>query len=227
MIMWITIAVLPVIAFFIILTLLQRRCRDSGMVSAGNDRPFSREGTVAFSTDDTKASTGLMPEEMWWKNISSLHRQQLALHLAGKAMPVWEKFTSSQVVSYRDASAGPLIIIENDLLQRTLEAMFLHVQLPFPKGDSIKIHQYHQRFIGLILALKDGKWVCSYPVKKIFLSVYFILVSIVEQHNPNTNEHFISEAINAALECMELSKLYTPEEIASVLEAYRHRLTCS
>ncbi len=210
-----------VVVLFVVLTLLQRRYQGFRIGSIEKDRSFFQERTLAFSMSETDALTGVILEEVWWKHISSLHQLRLALYLAQKAMPVWEKFTSLQVVSYRAVSAGPLTIIESDLLQRTVEEILLQVQLHFPESDCVKINQYYKRFIGPVLALKDGIWVCNYPVKKIFLSVYFILMSIVEQHNSNTNENFLSEAINVVLECMELSKLYTPEKITSFLEAYR------
>lgn len=212
---WIIVPVLLVV-FFVVLLLFRRRYQGSGTEITTPDQPVSREGRAVLSMNEA----GTIPEKEWWRRASSLQQLQLALYLAEKAMPVWEKFTSSQVVSYREASAGPFIIIESDLLQRTLEYLFVHVQQHFPKDDLTKIHQYHNRFIGPVLALKDGTWVCNYPVKKIFLSVYFVLMSVVEQHDASTNENSVSEAITAALECMELSKLYTPEEIESLLEAY-------
>lgn len=214
---WIIIPVLLIVVFFVALLLFRRRYQGSGTVVTAPDQPVSREGTAMLSIDET----GAMPEKEWWKRAGSLQQLQLAFYLAGKAMPVWEKFTASQAISYREASAGPFITIESDLLQGTLEYLFVHVQQHFPKEDLVKIHQYHNRFIGPVLALKDGTWVCNYPVKKIFLSVYFILMSVVEQHDANSSKNSVSEAITAALECLELSKLHTPEEIASLLEVHR------
>ncbi len=222
--MWTLIPVLIIVSIFVVLTLWQRRPQGSRVIDAERKQPFVKESAVAYSMNETDALPDVMVEEVWWKNVSSLHQLQLALHLAEMALPVWEKFTALQVVSYRAASAGSLTIIESNLLQKTVEEIILHAQLHFPDSDTMKINQYYKRFIGPVLALKDGIWVCAYPAKKIFLSVYFILMSIVEQHGLTANENFLSEAIKAALECMELSKLYTREEIASFLEAYRYSL---
>ena len=221
--MWIIIPVLLVV-FFVVLTLLQRRYPGSRTVHSENDQPYPRKGTLDFSMNDRDALSGEMPEGVWWKKVSGLQQLRLALYLVEKAMPVWENFTSTRMVSYRAASAGPLTIVETNLLQKTVEEIFLYVQSYDAGSDSLKINQYHHLFIGAVLALKDGLWVCSYPVKKIILSVHFILMSIVEQHTPNPKEDFLSEAISAALECMELSRLYAPEKIASFLDAYRRSL---
>ena len=88
--MWVMIPVLLVLVFYIVLTWWQRRYRGSGKHGMVKDKPFLQEGTVALSTDETAVPA----EVIWWQNLSNLHQLKLALHLAEKAIPVWEKFAA-------------------------------------------------------------------------------------------------------------------------------------
>jgi len=220
------IPVLLIVAFFVVLTWWQRSKYSLVNRNTKEDKSVSQESITAVSTWEKVVPVSVLINEVWWKHLSSLHQLKLAFYLAGKALPIWERFAALQVVSYRAVSAGDATIIEMDMLKKALYEINHHAQDHFPGSDSdiTKINEYYKLFIGPVLALKDGIWVCAYPVKKLVLSVYYILLGIVEQHNTTAHENYFAEAINAALECIELSRLYTPEEMASILAAYRSGL---
>ena len=158
------------------------------------------------------------------QNLSAFEQLQLAVLLTKKALPIWEKFATSQNASFRSTSNGLLIVIERSLLHSTLEEVNNHSRLHYPVGDNSRIHQCYIKFVDPVIAMQDGFWVCSYPVKKIFLAVYFILKSILEQGNTTHNESHLITAISYAIDAIEMSKLYSEEDLVLFIAEYKNLL---
>jgi len=165
-----------------------------------------------------------MPEDVWWKVLNDIDQLHLALHLARKALPVWEKYTAAQQIIYRNSSTGPVNKIDNRLLQSAIEEIQLHSLLQFPAIDDKEINHYYNSFVNPVIALQDGAWSAPYPVKKIFLAVYNILKSVLEQNSVPGFKSYLATAINQLIDCMEVSKLYSRNEIAVFLESFKSRL---
>ncbi|MEJ7586790.1 MAG: hypothetical protein WKI04_04435 [Ferruginibacter sp.] len=128
-----------------------------------------------------------------------------------------------QDASYRDSSAAPLNKIDNNLLRMAIIEITLHSREHFPPGDNKTINQCYNDFVEHIVAVHDGVWIPPYPVKKIFLAVYYMLKSIVEQRNIPVTENYLATSINQSLDCMDMTRLYNSEEIADFLELYKNK----
>ena len=191
--------------------------------------PLVNEDTLNTIVAEKNADNGkdksinLLQDE-WWKALDDVDQLHLALSLARKALPVWERFTQTQEIVYRNSSTGPFNKIESELLYVAIEEMQLRSQLQYPTSDQKKINQCYYNFVGPVLALQDGAWTAPYPVKKIFLSVYNILKSILEKNSVPGFQNYLAAAINQSIDCMEVSKLYSRNEITIFLAAYKSRL---
>ena len=166
------------------------------------------------------ANTEGIVAEAWWKKSSDFDQLHLALIICQKAMPVWEKYTSSQALTYQTLATEPAGKIDSNILQTALDAVLSSAQLQFPAGDNKHINKCYFNFVGPVIAIHDGNWLPSYPVKKIFLAVYCILKSIVEQNNYPGSNNVLSEAISQALDCIDITKLYTRQQIDDLLKSY-------
>ena len=160
----------------------------------------------------------------WWNKLGSLDQLHLALTLSQKALPVWEKFTFMQEATYRNSSSAPINIIDSNLPRIAIIEITQHSRQHFPVGDNKIINLCYNDFIEHVVALHDGVWITPYPVKKIFLAVYYMLKSIVEQSNIPVTENYLATSINQSLDCMEMTKLYSREEIADFLAVYKNKV---
>ena len=174
-------------------------------------------------TNGKEKSINLLQDE-WWKALDDVDQLHLALSLARKALPVWERFIQTQEIVYRNSSTGPFNKIESQLLYVAIEEMQLRSLLQYPSSDQKKINQCYYNFVGPVLALQDGAWTAPYPVKRIFLSVYNILKSIMEKNSVPGFQNYLAAAINQSIDCLDVSKLYSRNEIAVFLESYKGRL---
>jgi len=174
-------------------------------------------------TNSKEKSINLLQDE-WWKALDDVDQLHLALSLARKALPVWERFIQTQEIVYRNSSTGPFNKIESQLLYVAIEEMQLRSQLQYPSSDQKKINQCYYNFVGPVLALQDGAWTAPYAVKRIFLSVYNILKSIMEKNSVPGFQNYLAAAINQSIDCLDVSKLYSRNEIAVFLESYKGRL---
>lgn len=189
--------VLLVLVFFIALTWWQRRYRVAVAEIPASD-------ALKNTLNETLVPLVLMQDDLWWQKLDNLQKTKLACHLAETAIPVWEKYAGTEPISY---GAVALTIVETHLLPETLNEINNY------SHDIQRINHRYKIFLSHVIDLKDGIWVCPHPVKKIVLSVYYILLSIVGQQSSAAQDRFLVESINAALECLELSHLYSREEI--------------
>lgn len=188
-----------------------------------NDAPGNINSELQNINTSEKQSVDV-PEGVWWIALDDIKQLHLALHLARKALPVWEKYTAAQGIIYRNSSTGPVHKIDSLLLQSAIAEIQLHSGLQFPAIDNKEINQYYNSFVNPVIALQDGAWSAPYPVKKIFLSVYNILKSILEQNSVPGSKNYLATAINQSIDCIEVSKLYSLNEIAVFLESFKNRL---
>ena len=163
-------------------------------------------------------------EEIWWNLLDTTDQLDLALSLTQKALPIWEKYTQANQTVYRNSSSGPFIKINKQLLQTSIEEIMASSLIHFPNKDNKKIKKCYDDFIGPLIAMQDGNWPATYPVKKVFLSVYNILKGILEQDNIPALKSLLAVSINQSLDCLDISKLYSREEIESFLEGYKIKI---
>ena len=166
----------------------------------------------------------VMFTNVWWHKLPAMQQLQLALALCQKALPVWEKYTAVNEVTYRTSATGRVNKIDHKILQTAINEITQSSQFKFPDKDNKRINNCHDNFISTVLAMQDGVWLPPYPVKKIFMAVYSILKSIVEQNNSSGTITILSVAINQALDCIDITKHYSRTEIDSFLENYKNEL---
>ena len=185
-------------------------------------QPFSKQDTWYSITANTNTSIAF--DYVWWKALGNLDQLHLALLLAHKALPVWEKYAASQDMIYKNSPTVAISKINHQLLAKALAEVQLQSNQLFPVSRNAAIKQYYYHFVGPVIALQDDNWAPPYHVKKIFLSVYNILKSILEQDNTSAVENFLSIAINQSIDCMDITKLYSKPEIIGFLQVYKNRL---
>lgn len=177
------------------------------------------------NTNSNAVETAIAQEFVWWRALDNFDQLQLALALIQKVLPVWEKYSNTQEIMYRNSTRESVTIIEIRLLQKAIDEIILQSQMLLPACDNKKINQYYYHFVGPVIALQDGNWTPPYQIKKIFLAVYNVLKSIVEQNNPASLENGLAISINQSLDCMDISKLYNREEITAFLKVYKNKLS--
>ena len=184
------------------------------------------EALLKIRTDDITiiAENEFKEEDTWWKGLSDLDQLRLTLMLGEKALPVWEKYALANDTSYRDSISKPYTKIDHQLLQVAITEMQINSRGSIPAGDSKIINECYFNFVGPVIAMHDGTWMPPYPVKKIFLGVYYMLKSIVEQDKTPARENYFATAINQLLDCLDMSKLYSREEIALLLEDHKAKV---
>lgn len=163
-------------------------------------------------------------DEVWWALLDTRVQLELAVALARKALPVWQKYSEANELVYQNSSMGPFIKIKPCLLQRSLDEIAQNSNLRFPENNKGIINCYNE-FVAPLIALQDGNWAVIYPVKKIFLAVYNILKAIAEQENITVMKNLFALSVNQSLDCLDMCKLYSSEEIKTFLHPYRVQST--
>lgn len=155
-------------------------------------------------------------ETAWWKKLNKVKQLELALFLANITLPVWEKYASSDTAFYKDTTSLLSTAIDKNLLSASLKEIREITPL-LPGSDYKKINDCYNLFIGPVIALQDGDWLPPYAVKKIFLSFYNILKGVAETDTNNYNENFFVVAIDHLLDCIDIAKLYTSDQVKGIL----------
>jgi len=178
---------------------------------------------LSAAQGNTETAQGLPEEELWWNQLLVEDQLHLAVQLAKKALPTWEKYAAGTDIVYRTAGTGPYIKIDQQLLFYVLQDV---QQLSNSNAaNRIKLlHQYHDSFVGPVIAMHDGDWPAAYPVKKIFLAVYNITKSALEQNNAGNTKNLLSLSINQSLDCLDISGVYSKLEIVEFLAAHKNQL---
>jgi len=148
---------------------------------------------------------------------------QLALTLIEKTIPVWENYTRDRDISYKNFINGPANKIDSQLVQDTVAMVSALSHKSFPPGDQSEIKMYYNKFLDVVIALHDANWVPPYPIKKIFLSTYAVLKSILENNGAIHEGNQLSVAIEHALDCLDISKIFSKKDIENILLSFHNK----
>jgi hypothetical protein len=170
------------------------------------------------------SNTDKMFINFWWSKLPILEQLDLALALCEITFPVWERYANGKEVFYQNAVTTKQNKINSKILHSAIEEITSLSQTQFPTKDNEKVKQYYGSFVNIVLAMQDAVWLPPYPVKKIFLAVYNILKSIVEQANFASATTFLCLAINHALDCIDITKIYSRLETDEFLEGYKNKI---
>ncbi len=181
----------------------------------------SRQQTTLQNNADN--SSPQAEESVWWHQLDVDDQLDLAVQLAKMALPTWEKYVTENEMVYRHAGTGPFIKIEKDILQNVLQdVQALHYS--DASNKSLLLHQYYDTFVGPVIAMHDGDWRATYPVKKIFQAVYNLLKSTLEEGNIGNSKNLLSVAINQLLDCLDIAGAQSKAEIMDFLAAYKTKM---
>jgi hypothetical protein len=184
-------------------------------------KTIKRNASLSPGEAGSYSTTGEPVKEVaWWTQLDTAIQLELALLLARKALPAWQKYCEGNELLYRNSPTGSQVRIHPALLKNSLEEISHHTDPVFP-ANTKTIIQWHNQFVAPLLALQDGNWIVAYPVKKIFLAVYNILRAITEQVIMMMTKNLLCLSINQSLDCLDMCRLYSTEEIKSFLSSYR------
>lgn len=161
-------------------------------------------------------------------SLSKKKQLELALLLAEKALPVWNKYVDQNKLVYRDSVVGLNHEVPNTLLTDTIKEIKKYISgialLRFfkPKTNLMKLNSY---FDDPLVALQDLDWEPPIPVEKIFYSVYNLLESVMGKHVTVSNERTIYVSINQAIEALVSGGVLTEFQIKEILNSSRNRNT--
>jgi hypothetical protein len=180
-----------------------------------------RQKTIQLVAGNKYSLADELPQdEVWWAQLDTMVQLELAVALARKALPVWQKYSETNDLVYKNSPIGPSVNIRASLLQSSLDTIDQHSNLRFPVNNKDIVGCYNE-FVAPLVALQDGNWAVTYPVKKVFLAVYNILKAIAEQENITVMKNLFSLSINQSLDCLDMCKLYSREEIKAFLHSYK------
>ncbi len=192
-------------------------------ISPSQNAGIASSQLLSAAQGNRETTLGLPEEELWWNKLLVEDQLDLAVQLAKKALPTWEKYAAGNDLVYRNAGTGPFIKIDQQLLFHVLQDV-QQLHHSNAANRSKLLHQYHDSFVGPVIAMQDGDWPATYPVKKIFLAVYNIIKSTLEQNNLGNTKNLLSVSINQSLDCLDISGAHSKLEIVEFLTTYKNQL---
>jgi hypothetical protein len=139
-------------------------------------------------------------------------KNQLALRLAKRTIPIWNNYADKHKLSYRDSIVGLKHTVERTLLEETLNEIGIS---SFTKTEPLS--DLYNKFIDPIVALQDDDWKLPNEVEKTFYCIYNLLVFVIEEKQNGSSYSPIYVSINQAIEALETSETLTEEEIKKLL----------
>lgn len=159
----------------------------------------------------------------WWQELSQPDKLHLAWSLAVKCLPLWERCVAAGDACYRNTTTGPLMRISTALLINPVNLIGSHLNdaVPFPHEAAVT---YADAFIEPMIAMHDGNWAATYPVKKHFLAVYNMLKALLGE-GPEPGDHeLLTVSISQSIDCLDMCRLYSRMEIDALLESYKKQI---
>lgn len=158
----------------------------------------------------------------WWKSLDDPDRIKMAILLIEKAMPVWTDYANGNPIEFKNAPSAKPDLIAASLLQDAVFAVKRSAQNS--SQNLLAVQNYYNAFVMPVIAMYDGFWAPAYPVKKLFLSVYFTLKAVMEG-TVKIEDSYSVIAIVQAIDCLDISKIIEPVEIAKILNLFKDKST--
>ena len=73
---------------------------------------------------------------------------------------------------YHSSITSPVNKIDHKVLHKAIEEIKQASQFQFPDKRNKKINNCYSDFVNAVVAMQDGFWLPSYPVKKIFIVLF-------------------------------------------------------
>ena len=155
--------------------------------------------------------------------IDSLPQDQqykLAIRLTKLVLPIWEDYAGNNKTTYRDTVVGLTHVVDKNLLRSTVYSVEKYLKAIFVLKPIIKYSELNVlkgRFSDPVVALQDLDWELPNPVLMAFYSIHNLLDAVLGKEATAFDESMIYVTVNQAIQALESSKLYTTEEIKSIL----------
>ncbi|RYY63635.1 MAG: hypothetical protein EOO13_19415, partial [Chitinophagaceae bacterium] len=119
----------------------------------------ARRRIASLASTDARFSLKeeLPQEETWWAQLDTPLQLELAGALAMKALPVWQRYSETNELAYKNSPIGAAISIRPALLQTSLDEVLKASLHGFPENNKHIINIYNE-FVGPLVALQDGHW---------------------------------------------------------------------
>ncbi|RYY59390.1 MAG: hypothetical protein EOO05_13400 [Chitinophagaceae bacterium] len=182
-------------------------------------------GTATADSASGSPSSLVSPSEKepvfsWWEQLPSDLQFDLAIFLAGYTLEVWNKYTDGHALTWRNSTSSPWVRLDPFLLTRTLQSLRVAVN-GHERRAGQSIRALMEEFIDPVVALQDGTWSTDYPVKKCLLAIYNLLKSVIEKDEATADHGLYSLSIGQLLDCLDLSGLYSADEIENLLTVWK------
>jgi hypothetical protein len=148
---------------------------------------------------------------------------ELALRLVRLALPIWEKYSNENDLSYRDSVVGMNHRVDQKLLQDCTNRVEEYLQFSMFKkimSGKTRLQALRKQFDDPIIALQDADWELPDEVLKTFYSVYNLIDTVVGEEKTTFADSTISVSINQAADAIETSKSLTSDQINAILNEF-------
>jgi hypothetical protein len=159
-------------------------------------------------------------------SLDGKQKLKLAVLFIKAAMPVWEKFSETGKLTYRDSTVWMKHHVDKYLLQNVIK----EVEIISENSDksetadpSEKIINLYNDFSDPVTAIQDDDWKLPGPAEKIFFSVYNLLSAIVLKDESKEGESSYYVSINQAIDVIDSEKLLSEEEIKLILYSVQNK----
>jgi hypothetical protein len=160
-------------------------------------------------------------------SLSEKQKLALSIMLIKIALPVWEKYSKKNKLTYRDS----IVLLKHSVNKNLLHDVISEAEDILNNLDSSKtvegkerIKTLYKDFSDPVTALQDDDWELPRDVEKIFYSAYNLLNAIIfgDENTNGESSYYISA--NMAIDVIGSEKFITEEEIKSILKNIKLKL---
>jgi hypothetical protein len=154
------------------------------------------------------------------ESLSEENQFRLAIKLAKRALPIWNKFADKTELSYRDSVAGLKHTVDKSLLKDALESVENYLKNKRSDFSEEETNLY-KKFIDPIVALQDDDWELPDEVLKTFYSVYILIEALIDNEKPVFGNSSLYVSINHSIDALVYSKTLSTDEINGILDSFK------
>ena len=153
-------------------------------------------------------------------NLPTRKQFDIAIRLTRLALPIWERYTEKNQLTYCDTVVGLQHSVDKNLLKNTIDAVERYISANKINKviiKNIELLSLRRKFSDPIVALQDLDWELPNEIERTFYAVHNLLDHTLGKEKTAFNETTIYVTINQAIEALESSKSLSEEEIRKIL----------
>jgi hypothetical protein len=145
---------------------------------------------------------------------------ELTIKLTKLVLPIWEKYSEDNQLSYRDTVVGLAHRVDKKLLRNTIEGVETYLSSGkwkrFMDGKRTLL-KLRSQFNDPVVALQDTDWELPDEVLKTFYAVYNLIDTVIGKEKTVFGDSTIYISINQAVDALESSKTMPFDQIQEVI----------